>query len=172
LENDPETVAEVHNFLEALCQMSMLINQPTFSKVEEEIKKLNRKKSPGYDKICAITIRNLPPKCIRLLTHIYNAMLRLEYFPSQWKCAEIIMIAKPNKPENCTSSYRPISLLGNFSKVFERILLRRMLPALDELNIISELQFGFRRIEYSMFANMTNFQVSTLLTLEFHKGVL
>jgi len=55
LENDPETVAEVHNFLEAPCQLSLPINQTTISEVEEEIKELNRKKYPGYDKVCAIT---------------------------------------------------------------------------------------------------------------------
>jgi len=72
-------------------------------------------------------------------------MLRVDHFPSQWKCAEIIMILKPNKAENEVTSYRPISLLSIFSKVFEIIIFKRMLPILEEFAIIPEHQFGFRR---------------------------
>ena len=50
----------------------------------------------------------------------------------------------PNKQENVLTSYRPISLLSIFSKIFERILLERLLPVLDAQNIIPEHQFGFR----------------------------
>lgn len=54
------------------------------------------------------------------------------------------MIPKPGKPENVVTSYRPISLLVTFSKIFERILLKRLLPVLESKNIIPEHQFGFR----------------------------
>lgn len=136
---------EISNFLDAPCQMSLPISHISTIEVELEIKNTNSKKSPGYDKIDGKTLKTLPQKCIQLLTRIYNAMLRLDHYPTQWKCAEVIMIQKPNKPENITSSYRPISLLVTFSKVFERILLRRMLPVLENNNIIPEHQFGFRR---------------------------
>ena len=88
---------------------------------------------------------HIPPKYIRLMRNIYNAMLRLEYFPKQCKCAQVIMFLKSNKPGSCRLSYRPIGLLVTFSKVFQRILLRRMSVVLDELDIIPERQFGFRR---------------------------
>ena len=143
-EDDINNTLEVQNFLESPCQLAMPIRKTSLSEVEEEIKCINIKKSPGYDKIDGVTLKYLPTKCIKLLTFIFNAMLRLEYFPSQWKCAEVIMLLKPNKSESCLSSYRPISLLVTFSKVFERILLRRMSPVLAELNIIPEHQFGFR----------------------------
>ena len=47
------------------------------------------------------------------------------------------MMPKPNKLENGISSYRPISLLVAFSKLFERLLLGGLLPILDDLNINS-----------------------------------
>jgi len=37
------------------------------------------------------------------------------------------MIPKLGKPENLVASYRPISLLPTFSKIFERIFLSRMM---------------------------------------------
>lgn len=104
----------------------------------------NKTKSPGYNNIDALVAKSLPKKGVIFLTLIFNAILRLQHFPVQWKCAEIILIAKPNKPENKVSSYRPISLLVTFSKIFERIFLRRLLPILENKNIIPEYQFGFR----------------------------
>lgn len=42
------------------------------------------------------------------------------------------------------TSYRPISFLPTFTKMFEKILLKRLLPLSDECNIIPNHQFGFR----------------------------
>lgn len=43
-------------------------------------------------------------------------------------------------------SYRPISFLPVFSKVFERLFLKRLLPILEQKNKIPYKQFGFNRI--------------------------
>jgi hypothetical protein len=48
------------------------------------------------------------------------------------------------KPHELTS-YRPISLLPIVSKVFEKILLNRILPLVDTNSLISAHQFGFRK---------------------------
>ena len=57
-----------------------------------------------------------------LLTSIFSSMLRLRYFPVQWKYAQIIMIAKPGKPPTEASSYRPVSILPILSKLLDRLL--------------------------------------------------
>jgi hypothetical protein len=49
------------------------------------------------------------------------------YFPAQWKVAKIIPHVKPGKPPNEPLSCRPISLLSILSKVYEKLLLRRLL---------------------------------------------
>jgi len=66
------------------------------------------------------------------------------HFPSQWKCAVITMIPKPGKPENLVQSYRPISLLPTFSKIFERIFLSRIMGVRSVQDAIPDHQFGFR----------------------------
>lgn len=132
------------DFLEVPCQMCLPIKPFTFSEITTEIKKLNVKKSPGFDQIDGKTMKYLPRKGIVFLTTLFNSIMRLSYFPSQWKHAKIIMVRKPNKPENLLSSYRPISLLPVFSKVFERLFQKRMLPIIENLNIIPDHQFGFR----------------------------
>jgi len=72
-------------------------------------------------------------------------MLRLSYFPSTWKYSVIIMIAKPNKPKHLVSSFRPISLLPTFAKLFEKLIQHRITPIIDQHNILPKSQFGFRR---------------------------
>ena len=50
---------------------------------------------------------------------------------------------RKKKPEEI-QSYRPISLLPILSKVFEKLLLRRLTPILDTDKLIPDHQFGFR----------------------------
>ena len=67
------------------------------SNISAAVKKLNIKKSPGTDKISSRMIRELPNTPLRLVLFIFNAMLRIGYYPSSWKLSEIIMIPKPGK---------------------------------------------------------------------------
>lgn len=135
---------EIMSFLDVACQMELPIKHFSPREIRQEVAKLNNKKSPGYDKIDSFVLKNLPKKGIVFLALLFNSILRLQHFPIQWKCAEIIMIHKANKPENCVTSYRPISLLSTFSKLFERLFLKRLLPILEENSIIPDHQFGFR----------------------------
>lgn len=137
--------ADILNFLDNACQMDLPINHITPHETKMEINILNNKKSTGYDKIDAVAIKSLPFKGVVFLTLLFNSILRLQHFPSQWKCAEIIMVLKSNKQENVVSSYRPISLLPILSKIFEKLLLKRLTPLLNKKNIIPNHQFGFRR---------------------------
>jgi hypothetical protein len=105
---------------------------------------INPKKAPSFDLITGVILQQLPKKVIVKLTHLYNTTLRLQYVPSYWKAVEVIMIPKPGKPVNEVTSYRPTSLLPILSKLFEKLLLKRLKPILDEKQIIPTNQFGFR----------------------------
>jgi hypothetical protein len=52
------------------------------------------------------------------------------------------MIAKPSKPPNEAASYRPISLLPILSKIFERLLWKRINEIINPDNLIPMHQFG------------------------------
>lgn len=135
---------EILNFLDVPCQMCLPIKPFRTKEIENEVRKLNSKKSPGFDLIDGKVIKSLPKKGVIFLTVLFNSALRLSHFPTLWKCAKIIMVLKPNKPENSISSYRPISLLPVFSKLFERLFQKRLLPLLENLKIVPDHQFGFR----------------------------
>ena len=137
-------IDNILHFLDVPCQMDLPIKHVTPSEVKTFINKLNSKKSPGYDGINANVLKMLPRKGIVFLTSMFNSVLRLNHFPAQWKYAKIILIPKPNKCENEVTSYRPISLLVLLAKIFEKILLKRLLPFIETQNIIPDHQFGFR----------------------------
>uniref|UniRef100_A0ABD2W1S9 Reverse transcriptase domain-containing protein n=1 Tax=Trichogramma kaykai TaxID=54128 RepID=A0ABD2W1S9_9HYME len=120
------------------------IKSVTVREVQEEIKKLKIKKSPGYDGLNGKTLKELPQKAVRFLTIIINSCLRLKHFPRQWKVAQIILIPKPGKSPELLTSYRPISLLPLCSKICERLILARLRPIIEKSKLIPEYQFGFR----------------------------
>lgn len=140
----PEKINIVEQFLNSPLQMSLPPKHISPAEVRYIISKLPRKKSPGYDLITSEILNQLPKKVIVLLTYIFNSMLRLSYFPMLWKFSTIILILKPKKPPDCPTSYRPISLLPILSKVFEKILLKRILNIIAESKILPDSQFGFR----------------------------
>ncbi|VVC31114.1 Reverse transcriptase domain [Cinara cedri] len=102
------------------------------------------KKSPGIDLITAEVARQLPKTALIHLTHILNSILRLSYFPIQWKVSLIILIPKPGKPPDTPSSYRPISLLHFFVKLCEKMILKRISNIINDKKIIPCTQFGFQ----------------------------
>lgn len=96
------------------------------NEIFELIKKLPNKKSPGHDRITANILKNLPRHGLAYLNNIFNSALRLGYYPNSWKHSLIIPIPKPQKNLNLPSNYRPISLIPILSKIFEKLVLKRL----------------------------------------------
>ncbi len=64
-------------------------------------------------------------------------------YPDQLKVAKVIPIFKEGD-KLLVSNYRPISLLSNINKIFEKLVYSRLYSFLELHNCIYELQFGFR----------------------------
>ncbi|KAF0729976.1 Uncharacterized protein FWK35_00029960, partial [Aphis craccivora] len=111
--------------------------------VKYAIQKYSLKKSPGYDLITAEVARCLSKRAIILLIVLFNAALRLTYFPLLLKFSIIILFHKPKKPPDLLSFYRPIRLLPFFAKIVERLILKRILPCIYFSNVLPNTQFGF-----------------------------
>lgn len=108
------------------------------------IRSLKNFKAPGKDKVLNIAIKQYPSEIIELLTTLFNRCIEISYYPEIWKSWKVIPLLKPAKPPNLSSSYRPISLLSNLSKVFEKLLHERIINFMTEKNLFLENQFGFR----------------------------
>ena len=55
------------------------------------------------------------------------------------------MLLKPDKLPSLTTSYRPISLISSFMKLFERVIEQRLWSHLEQIGFINKHQSGFRR---------------------------
>ena len=64
-------------------------------------------------------------------------------YPDQLKTAKVIPVFKKGD-KLLVSNYRPISLLSNLNKIYEKIVYKRLYSFLNIHNCIYELQFGFR----------------------------
>lgn len=78
------------------------------------------------------------------LTTLINASIRLKHVPVSWKVSDVIMLPKPGKNHNEVESYRPIALLPIMSKLFEKLLLKRLKLIIEKYQLIPTHQFGFR----------------------------
>ena len=116
----------------------------TAQEVTNLIKATKTSKAPGFHLINGKILKNLTPKAIRLTTIIFNAILRIQYFPALWKIAQTVMLPKPNKNSHLTASYRPISLIPAFFKLLEKIIYNRLKPTIEKEKLIPNHQFGFR----------------------------
>ncbi|OWR41838.1 RNA-directed DNA polymerase from mobile element jockey like protein [Danaus plexippus plexippus] len=105
-------------FFKSPNQLCFCLKTASPREIHSEIKSLSPNKSPGYDLLDPNLLNNLPQNGIMLLVVLFNAFLRLYYYPPQWKNAQVFMILKPGKPPEEASSYRPISLLPLLGKLF------------------------------------------------------
>ena len=74
-----------------------------------------------------------------LFTNIFESGL----FPKKWRCAVVVPVFKKGDASNC-ANYRPISLTCPPCKVMETIIHAHMYKFLQNHNLISKFQFGFR----------------------------
>ena len=78
------------------------------------------------------------------MSQIINLSFSTGHFPSNLKTAQVIPIFKKDSPLEC-SNYRPISLLSNIDKIFEKLMFSRIIKFLETSHCIYPLQFGFRK---------------------------
>ena len=72
----------------------------------------------------------------------FNSSIKSRKFPENFKLADIIPPHKKGK-KDIKGNYRPVSILPNLSKIFEKCILTQMLQFFS--NIFLKYQCGFRK---------------------------
>ena len=75
---------------------------------------------------------------------IFETASRTGVFPDAWKKGNIVPVHK-KESKNLIKNYRPISLLPIFGKIFEKIIYNSLYKHINNNNILSDNQSGFRR---------------------------
>ena len=101
--------------------------------------------APGHDTIPYEFIKNLSKHSKEKLLELYNEIWRQGNYPETWREAVIIPILKPGKDQKDPASYRPISLTCCLSKLFEKMVNYRLVWCLEEKQLLTNCQMGFRK---------------------------
>ena len=116
----------------------------TKDEIIDEIKNLKINKSPGQDEFTAKFIKLREIKIAPVLCEIFNLSIKTGEYPDPLKIAKVIPIFKKGDKTKCPN-YRPISLLSNVSKIFERIMYNQLEMHLNSNSILYKHQYGFRK---------------------------
>ena len=106
------------------------------------------------------------------LVHIFNLSMSTGIFPDQLKLAKVVPVYKSGDSDSC-NNYRPISVLPVFSKVFERIIHKRLYNFFTRYGLLHSSQYGFRNKFSSYMAVLEAYNkiVSLLDTGEHTAGI-
>ena len=107
------------------------------------INSLDPGKGSGPYSIPSNILKALKANLCYPLTTIINMSFATGVYPDQLKIAKVIPVFKKGD-KLLVSNYRPISLLSNMNKIFEKLVYSRLYSFLEIHDCIYELQFGFR----------------------------
>lgn len=116
------------------------------AEVESAVAHTARKRTaPGPDGIHGGVLAAVLPEMGHLLRGTFDACLREGVFPEAWKEARLVLVPKSGGGEG-RPRYRPICVLGEIGKTFERIIASRIMDHLTTVGPdLCKDQFGFRR---------------------------
>ena len=133
---------------------------------EEEYRKgvaiLKNNKASGRDDVQVEQLNNLGPKAHRWLLTMLNKCFMENKIPTLWRQSKIIAILKPGKDSAIPKSYRPISLLCHTYKLYERMILNRIAPTIEQ-HLIKE-QAGFRPVSHAQANCLISYRILRMAT--------
>ena len=105
------------------------------------------------------------------LTCMINLSITSGIVRKQLKIARVIPSFKSGEQDIFTN-YRPVSVLPAFSKILERVMYNRLLRFLNNHNILSDNQYGFRKHHSTAYALACSIMTKSLPLLKIRNAKL
>ena len=115
------------------------------SEILKTFKSIDHSKSTGEFSIPKQIFDCISDPLAGILCQLINLTFKTGIFPKALKTVKVIPIFKNKGSNQEVDNYRPISLLSNIDKIFEKLVYSRLISFLDTHNILSNRQFGFRK---------------------------
>jgi len=113
------------------------------------------------------------------IAKLFNISVGAGKFPESLKESRVIPLFKSGN-DNLVKNYRPISLLSDFSKIFEKLMYSQLIGFINNNDILCCNQFGFRKncntsdaiVEFldSIYQTLDSRYVSVAVFLDFSKA--
>jgi len=142
---------------------SLFLTPVNEDEIKNIIKSLKNKACPGHDCISSVVLKEVDYIIAKPLCFLINMIFIKGICPIKFKMTIVKPIFKKGEKLN-VENYRPISLISNLCKVFEKALKSRLVDFLSKNNILSNLQFGFQK-------NKSTQDAIALLTNKVHEGL-
>ena len=138
-----------HPSIKAIIDRVEKLGKPTFNfkftshkETEKEVNNLKIKQASQKSDIPLKIIKENVDIISYFLCHNFDNSLSCATFPTSMKYADVIPTHKKDDKTD-KENYRPISILPNLSKVYERLMYNQIYPYFDTL--FSNFQCGFRK---------------------------
>ena len=139
--NIPQTNTDPLSYLQPNPN-SFLFFECTSSEVLKVINGLKNKRK-GLDEIPIAIYKKIGDIISGQISEFINYSISSGVFPSSLKIARVVPIHKSGSKRNM-NNFRPISILPTLSKIFEKVMHRRMMSFIEKYNILYSEQYGFR----------------------------
>ena len=107
-----------------------LVYPYTEEKYREGRATLKNNKAAGIDDVLVDQLNHLGPKAHMWLHSMLNMCFTENKIPEVWRQSRIIVILKPGKDASIPKNYRPTSLLCHTYKLYEWLVLNRIIPTI------------------------------------------
>ena len=134
-ENHP-SIKKIKHFMSGK-DLQFSFNFETKNEILVEIHNLDKKKACQESDIPVKIVKENIDMFSEFILHNFDAT-----FPSEFKKADVVPVFKKKDRSN-VENYRPVSILPNFSKIYERCLYDQMYKYFN--HILSKWQCGFRK---------------------------
>ena len=136
-----EEIPNYTNYIKNSVQSSIYLNDCSSIEISEIIKELSTNKSSD---IPIVLLKRCSPIISPILSNFYNLFMSSGTFPVILKTGIVSPVYKKGN-QQLFDNYRPISTLPIFSKLYEKIIYKRIYSYLITKNILYDKQFGFRK---------------------------
>ena len=112
----------------------------------ECVKELKLKNCEGFDRIPQRILSDGIKVLSKPLTTLFKMIFNTHQIPEQWLIAKTIPIHKKGPKQNI-ENYRPVANLCSTTKIFEKLILKRIqkLETLNNIDITGKNQHGFKK---------------------------
>ena len=135
------------------------------NEIIKSMKQLKSSKSSGIDLITNDMLKSSFPIFIEPINKLFNNILHFGIFPNDWNCSLITPILKSESASD-PANYRGIAVANSLSKLFLKIITKRIIEHMASNNLWSKNQTGFKnniRTENNLFIIKTAIHESNII---------
>lgn len=107
------------------------------------INDMSRYSATGPDKFSAEILKECKQQLCSPIQHLWRMSLNQSDIPTKYLQQTIVPIYKKGD-RSLAANYRPVSLTSHIIKIFERVLRQKLVEHIEQNNLLSNQQHGFR----------------------------